>query len=134
MTIEMTDELELASPNLNQGKENEVSEIIKLFRFSNLNLIISNLNGEIVFASNSFCNLSGFYVKELVKLELDQVLNKKFDSNEIFEIERDIECFSATRTLRSRNGKNIQVNTYNSVLREFLNTYIVTIVVVAPAM
>ena len=49
MNLEMKDELELSARTKNSEKENEISEIVKLFKFSNLNLIISNANGEIVF-------------------------------------------------------------------------------------
>ena len=71
MNLEMKDELELTATKRNSEKENEISEIIKLFQFSNLSLIISNAKGGIVFASNAFCNLSGFSVKELVRENLD---------------------------------------------------------------
>lgn len=129
----MRDELGLSTTR-NRERENEISEIIKLFQFSNLNLIISNFNGEIVFGSNAFCTLSGFFVKELVRENLGTVLNKAFDASEIYAIEREAECFSAMRILRTRYGKEIKVNTYNTLLHEFLNTYVVTIVIPSPVM
>ena len=43
MTIEMKDELELTTNSTNLEKEKEVSTIIKLFQFSNLNLYQTNL-------------------------------------------------------------------------------------------
>ena len=134
MNLEMKDELELSARTKNPEKENEISEIIKLFKFSNLNLIISNANGEIVFGSSSFCSLSGFYIKELVRENLKSIFNKKFDEREIDAIERDTECFSAMRILRARNGKEIPVNTYNTLLHDFLNLYIVSIVIPSPVM
>lgn len=134
MTIELNDELELTSKTISFEMENEISSIIQLFQFSNLNLIISNEKGDIVFGSKAFSNLSGFFVKELVRMNLDQVLNKKFEDSELKEIEKEIECFSAMRILKTQTGKEIQVNTYNSILREFLNFYIVTILVPAPVM
>ena len=134
MNLEIKDELETFSTRIDTDYKNEISDIIKLFRFSNLNLIISKPNGEIVFGSNSFCNFSGFYIKELVRENLDSILNKKFDDKEIFEIEREPECFSAMRILKTRSGKEISVNTYNTLLRDFLNTYIVTIVFPSPVM
>ena len=134
MNLEMKDELELSARTKNSEKENEISEIVKLFKFSNLNLIISNANGEIVFGSSSFCSLSGFYVKELVRENLKTIFNKKFDETEIDAIERDTECFSAMRILRARNGKEIPVNTYNTLLHDFLNLYIVSIVIPSPVM
>ena len=102
MTIEMTDELELTSKTISLEKENEISSIIKLFQFSNLNLIISNEKGEIFYGSNSFSSLSGFFVKELTRKNLDQVLNKKFDAFEIAEIEKESECYNAMRILNSK--------------------------------
>ncbi|MBP7281630.1 MAG: hypothetical protein KBA66_08650 [Leptospiraceae bacterium] len=134
MTIEMTDELELTSKTISLEKENEISSIIKLFQFSNLNLIISNEKGEIFYGSNSFSSLSGFFVKELTRKNLDQVLNKKFDAFEIAEIEKESECYNAMRILKTKSGKEIGVTTYNSLLREFLSLYIVTILVPSPAM
>ena len=134
MTIEMKDELELTTNSTYLEKEKEVSTIIKLFQFSNLNLIISNEFGEIVFASKAFSNLSGFFVKELARKNLDQIFNKKFDTSEIAEIEKETECFSAMRILKTENGKEIRVNTYNTLLHDFLTTYIVTIIIPSPAM
>lgn len=134
MNLEMKDELELTTTKKNIEKENEISEIIKLFQFSNLSLIISNSSGEIVFGSNAFCNLSGFSVKELVRENLEKVLNKKFNDAEISEIEKEAECFSAMRILQTKNRKGIRVNTYNTLLREFLNIYIVSIVIPSPIM
>mgnify|MGYP000861636185 CR=1 FL=1 len=134
MNLEIKDELEYFSPNLDADYKNEISNIIKLFKFSNLNLLISKPEGQIVFGSNSFCNFSGFYIKELVRENLEGILNKKFDEQEIYAIEREPECFSAMRILKTRNKKEIRVNTYNTILREFLNTYIVTIVIPSPVM
>ena len=112
MTIEMTDELELTSKTISLEKENEISSIIKLFQFSNLNLIISNEKGEIFYGSNSFSSLSGFFVKELTRKNLDQVLNKKFDAFEIAEIEKESECYNAMRILKTKSGKEIGVTLY----------------------
>ncbi len=134
MNLIIKDELELSPTSRNKEREIEISEIIKLFKFSNLSLIISNSNGEIVFASSAFCNLSGFFVKELVRENLATILNKKFDAKEIYAIERDAECFSAMRILQTRHGKEIKVNTYNTLLQEFLNVYVVTIVIPSPVM
>jgi hypothetical protein len=87
-----------------------------------------------VFGSSAFCNLSGFFVKELVRENLATILNKKFSTTEIYAIEREAECFSAMRILRTRSGNEIKVNTYNTLLQEFLNTYVVTIVIPSPVM
>ena len=69
-----------------------------------------------------------------MQLNLKSIFNKKFDEREIDAIERDTECFSAMRILRARNGKEIPVNTYNTLLHDFLNLYIVSIVIFSPVM
>lgn len=134
MTIEMTDELELSAENRNLEREEEVSAIIKLFQFSNLNLLISNINGDIVYGTKSFSSLSNFSIKELARKNLDQILNKKFDEYEISEIEKESECFNAMRILKTKYGKEISVNTYNTLLHDFMANYIVTILIPSPTM
>ena len=65
MTIQLKDELELSTQTVNFKKEIEISAILQLFQFSNLNLIISNREGDIIFGSNAFSNCSGYSIKEV---------------------------------------------------------------------
>lgn len=132
MNLEMRDELELIDGSYK--KEEEISEIIKLFQFSNLSLLVSNQKGEVIFGSAAFCKMTGFYLKELVRENLGTILGKPFNEKELFQISRETECYSVRRTLLTKLGNKIEVNTYNSPLYEFLNTYIVTIIIPAPVM
>ncbi len=134
MTIQLKDELELSTQTVNFKKEIEISAILQLFQFSNLNLIISNREGDIIFGSNAFSNCSGYSIKEVTRKNLAQVFNQNFTESEIIEIEKDPECFSTFRILKTKSGKELQINTYNCILRDFLNVYIVSILIPATAM
>ncbi|HMV43723.1 MAG TPA: hypothetical protein PK079_16640 [Leptospiraceae bacterium] len=133
MNLELKDELEL-NTKYKFGNEKEISEIIKLFQFSNLNLIISNPEGEIFFASNSFYLFSHYTVKEAIRENIETILGKSFDMFELEILKRELECFSVRRTLKTKWGKKIEVNTYSSILHEFQNIFIVTIIIPAPVM